>query len=239
MLLLSGAFSIGLAQTGYKQWEVMSLTPKKGQDDILQKGLAEHHKVFHASDPYKCWVWEMVSGPNSGSYEWVMGPTTWTQMDGRPEGGAHDADWAKNVDPYIEKYGEVAYWRSDNDLVYEPANSNTFGISRFRYTTLIPGGYDRFETAVAKVVDVYKAKNYGAAFRVYWKYGFDDGPHVMTEMNFSNWAYLDTDVDFPKDFTEVHGEGSWERFLEEIALCVDRAKTYDVLAEFLPDASSK
>ncbi len=229
---------MGQAQTDYEQWEVMNITPKLGQREMLKKVLAAHHRTYHASDPYKVWVWKLITGPNSGDYDWVMGPTTWTQMDNRPASAEHDADWAKNVVPYVENFGETSYWRTDKDIIYEPENAASLAKTRLRFSTILPGERDRYEEQLNKVLAVYKAKMYAAAFRVYWRYGLDDGPHVATEMNFANWAFLDNGIDFVKDFEEVHGEGSWDRFQEEIALCVDRSKTYDVLQEFVPELSS-
>ncbi len=238
LCLFFGAIVAAMGQTDYLQWEVMHITPKDGQSEMLKKGLAAHHKAYHASDPYKVWVGEVLTGPNSGDYAWIMGPTTWTQMDNRPASDAHDADWAKNVGPYTERVGEVSYWRSDKDIVYSPENAGNFPKSRLRFNTLLPGEGDRFKDQLNKIIAVYKAKKYGAAYNVYWRYGASQGPHVVTELNFANWAYLDNGVEFSKDFEEVNGDGSWDRFLEEMALSIDRSKTYDVLMNFMPEASS-
>jgi hypothetical protein len=234
------AFAITtMAQTDYQQWEVMNLKPKADKLDLFKKGIAAHNKKYHSADPYKVGVSSIITGPNSGEYTWFMGPTTWTQMDSRPGKGEHDADWDKNVTPYVESAGEVSYWRMNKDLTYRPANANpaTFTKGRFRFFTLLPGEGDRFEDAFKKVVEVYKKKEYPASYTVFSRYGASTGPHVGVSLDFDKWAYLDRPNTFVKDFDEVHGANSYDRFLEELALCIDRSKTYDELSEYMAELS--
>jgi hypothetical protein len=89
-----------------------------------------------------------------------------------------------------------------------------------------------------KVVEVYTAKNYPAAFRTYWRWGASRESDAITEMNIPNWASLDRDVKFAADFDSVHGENSYQRLLEEMAIAVDREKTYDELVKYNTELSS-
>jgi len=236
-LLISATMSVW-AQTDYLQYEVGYMKPKIGQLDMLKKGIAAHAKKYHVSDPYKMWVWEVITGPHSGEYFLGLGPATFTQLDSRPSSAEHNADWQNNVVAHLDSEGESSYWRMDKDLDYRPEGSDNFSKSRIRYVTLNPGEGDRWTEQMEKVFAVYKAKNYGASWTVYRRYGLSTGPHVCSEIAFSNWAYLDTPIEFIKDFDEVHGEGAYDRFLDELALAVDRTKTYDELISFLPELSS-
>lgn len=241
-ILLVGllAFAMtAMAQTDYKQYEVMNLKPKPDKLDLFKKGLAAHNKKYHSADPYKAGVSTVITGPNSGEYTWVMGPTTWTQLDGRPDKGEHDADWDKNVTPYVESTGEVSYWRMDKDILYRPANVNmaTLTKGRLRFNTILPGQRDRYKEAVNKVAEVFKKKEYKASFTVYWREGATQDSNVATSLDFDKWAYFDNGANFVKDFDEVHGANSYNRFMEELDLCIDRRKTYDELSEYLPELS--
>ena len=237
-VLLVGLIALTLsvmAQTDYQQWEVMNIKPKADKLDLFKKGVAAHNKKYHAADPYKVMVSSAITGPNSGQLTWVMGPATWTQLDNRPGKGEHDMDWEKNVVPYVESFGEISYWRADKDIQYRPANANmaSYTKGRLRFFTILPGQSDRFADAIKKIAEVYKKKEYTASYSVYWRYGASPGPHVAVSLDFDKWAYLDKPNAFVKDFEEVHGANSWDRFLDELALSVDRTKTFDELNETL------
>jgi len=216
---------------------VMGIKPKSDKTDLFKKGMAAHNKKFHASGPYKASVSYAITGPNSGQYTWVMGPVTWTQMDGAPGKGEHDMDWEKNVNPFVESYGEISYWRADKELNYTPAGAqpNSMTKSRLRFFTVLPNQTDRFKDALKKVVEMYKKKQYKASYNLVWRQGASGGPHAVAILSFDKWGYLDNGTDFAKDFNEVHGANSFERFREELALCVDLTKTYDELSEDMPD----
>ncbi|HLF62782.1 MAG TPA: hypothetical protein VI603_03480 [Saprospiraceae bacterium] len=241
-MVLIGLFALvisGLrAQTDYVQWVVVDLTPKADKIGMFEAGLAAHNKKYHTADPYKAYVWAVNTGPGSGSYTWVMGPISFAQMDARPVNAEHDTDWNNNVVAHCESVAEISYWRWDEELSYAPEGAQNFTKSRIRFSTILPGEGDRYEEQVKKIVEVYKQKKYPAAYNVYWRYGASEGPHAAIGMDFANWAYLDTPNTFVEDFESIHGDGSWQRFLEELDLCIDRSKTYDELTEFMPGLSS-
>lgn len=226
------------AQTDYMQWLVISLKPKLSEISQFEAGLTAHNKKFHTADPYKAFVFEVNTGPGSGSYMWVMGPITFTQTEARPTVAEHDADWNNNVIAHCESVGEVGYWRLDKDNSYMAENGSNFTHSRMRWSSTYPGEGDRFGDQMKKVAEVYKQKKYNANFNVYWHYGATAGPNVVTEMNFEKLSFLDEDINFRKDFESVHGDGSWSDFLEEIKLSVDREKTYDEMINLRTDMSS-
>lgn len=209
-----------------------------GQNDMFEKALAAHNKKFHNADPFKVGVSEVKSGPASGSYTLVMGPVTFTQIGGRPNSPEHNADWQKNVMPYVESIGDASFWRVDKDASYRAAGADAFTKSRLRFITLNPGQMDRFKDAIKMIGEVYKAKNYNASYSVYIKWGASAGPHVATEIGFADWSWFDQPNTIEKDFEEVHGAGSWQKFLDEWELAVDRTKTFDELDEFMPSLSS-
>ncbi len=226
------------AQTDYLQFEVASYTVKLGQRDMFEKGLAAHNKKFHNADPFKVGVFRVESGPGSGEYVLVMGPVTFSQIEGHPSGTEHDGDWQKNVLPYVESISESNYWRVDKDITYRPEGSATYNKSRLRFFTLNPGQSDRFKAAIQMIADVYKAKKYNATYTVYWKYGASQGPHVATEIGMNSWSWFDQPNTIQKDFEEVHGAGSWQKFMDELDIAIDRTKTFDQLDSFRPDLSS-
>lgn len=222
------------AQTDYVQVEVMTVTPKADKLDLFKKGMAAHNKKFHAAGPYHVSVSYLVTGPNSGSYLWVMGPTTWTQMDKRPTKGEHDLDWDKNVTPYTQSTGAVSYWRLNRDVSYNPEGVTTTK-SRVRFNYVKPGQMDRYIEQMKKVAEVYKNKKYKTSFALWQHFGATNGANAVTINAYANWAALDNTNNFVKDYEEVHGANSWARFMEELDLCIDRARGYDELTESVPE----
>lgn len=229
--VLSGSF----AQTDYVQVEVMSLTPKADKVDLFKKGLAAHNKKYHAAGPYHVSIGYVYSGPNTGNYTWYMGPTTWTQMDGRPDKGEHQLDWDKNVSPYLHAAGPVSFWRHNKEIDYQPEGVPESTKSRVRFHHVRTGQMDRFTEQMKKVMEVNKAMKSKMSFQVWTHFGFTDGPNAVTVQNFANWAALDAVGDFAQEFEKKYGMGSWDRFLEELDLCIDRSRSYEELHENQPD----
>ena len=233
--ILVSAFMPLSAQTDYLQWEVMNIVPKMDKLDLFKKGLAAHNKKYHAANPYKASVYSVVTGPSSGSYTWVMGPTTWTQLDSRPGAGEHQMDWDKNVLPYCESIGEVSYWRNYKDLSYQASGDASFTKMRIRNNFVKTGEMDRYLGLMKMNLEVYKKKNYTSSFSVDIRQGVSQGPHVASFTSFAKWSWFDENRNFRKDFDEVHGAGAYDKFFKELDLCVDRSKTYDELVELVPE----
>jgi hypothetical protein len=210
--LFAFALTAGTAQTDYVQVEVMGITPKADKVDLFKKGMAAHNKKYHSKDPHKVSVNYVVSGPNSGAYLWIMGPTTWTQMDSRPGKGEHDLDWEKNVTPYTESMSAVSYWRLNKEVSYTPEGGGALPKARVRNVTVRPFQMDRYIEQMKKIVAVYKKKQYNVSFELWVHDGATQGPDAVTIQGYANWAARDSGSNFQKDFEEVHGAGSWARF---------------------------
>jgi hypothetical protein len=227
--------SASFAQSDYQQFVVVYVKPKLDKVDLFKKALSAHNKKYHSTGAYKARVFAVDGGPSSGAYAWVMGPTTWTQMDGAPGEGEHNADWEKNINPNLESAGETIYWRAVKDISYEPEGAPTMNKSRLRFSYVLPGQMDRFMEQMKKIIAVYKQKKYAASFSLATRQLASTGPHVVSFLGFSKWAYFDNGAVFAKDFDEVHGTGAYERFLSELTLCIDRAKSYDEFSTASPE----
>ncbi|MDH4092865.1 MAG: hypothetical protein OEV74_12910 [Cyclobacteriaceae bacterium] len=226
------------AQTDYVQREVIYLKPKLDKLDLFRKGIAAHNKKYHTTAPYKVSMSVADSGPHAGEYIWVMGPATMTELDKAPGTGEHQLDWEKNVNPYCESVGETMYWRSVKDVNYQAEGSASFTHSLMRAVRVLPMQMDRYIEQMKKIAEVYKQKKYTGSFSMARRWGLSQEINAVTFTSFGKWAFWDEDVKFSKDFDEVHGDGAYVRFLEEIGLCVDRSRTYDQLTEPVPELGS-
>ena len=230
------ASSACFAQADYEMWQVIYIKPKLDKVDLFRKALAAHNKKYHATGANKVGVSSIITGPNSGEYVWVMGPTTWTKLDGAPGEGEHTIDLEKNINPNCESIGETMYWRGVKEVSYESPGSAAFKKSRMRASYIYPGQMERFIGLMKQVVEVCKVKKYPGSFAMAAREGLAAAPrpNAVTFTSFDKWAFWDSDT-FAKDFEEVNGSGSWHRFLEEIGLCMDRTLTYDEMSETVPE----
>ena len=89
---------------GDPMFEFVTMTPKDGMRDELISRMKWHNDAYYKENPYGARVYVVNSGVQSGNIIWVMGPTTWTDLEKRPAEGAHDDDW-KHVENLSRESG--------------------------------------------------------------------------------------------------------------------------------------
>lgn len=227
----------GVAQEekSYKMYDFVLLKPDNKHLADLGEAMAKHNREYHSEAPYTAHIWAIQSGTYTGWWAWIMGPCTYTQLDGRPETEAHTKDWTTNVMPYISKTAQANYWKLDDELSFSPEDSFT-GKEIWAVFDIKPFEGYRFKEMLKQVKKVYEEKAYTNAFEVYnARFDSKDMGGVLIASSFKNWAFFDEDRNFKKDYEEVHGEGSWWTFMEEykdVVVSVD-----DLVAEYLPALS--
>lgn len=190
-------------------YEYITIQPKDGQNEAFEAAVKAHNAKFHAAGPHKAELTYNINGPSGGMYTWVMGPTSWTAMDSRPEDGAHDEDWAK-VTALSARTGSPSYWSMNTKL------SRNVGVSantkRLIWIYDVKSGeMARWFELAAKISEVYKEKRPTETFIVgsnefaNTKNGYD----VAVSFAFEKWSWMDRESTFGRQFEEVHGEGSW------------------------------
>lgn len=232
-----GVAMMVFSQTDYKMWETIYLTPNREKMEELKEGLKKHNDKFHAEEPYKAHVWNILTGRHEGDLLWVMGPCTWTDLDSRPAGDAHDEDWDKNVTPYIKDAHDAQYWKMNEELSYEPEDAPMGKVIWTWYRIKPFEGY-RFKEMLKKVKKVYEEKEYPNMFGVYfaemstpWRYD------VVLEWMFDKYSFFDRESQFVKDYEEVHGDGSWRYFMREFEAVVENS--WDELGEYSTEMSAE
>ena len=212
--LLIGMLTVQ-AQADYKMYLQILLEPKLDQISQFEENLAEHNKKFHSEGFREVVVYSISSGSNAGKYAWVMGPLTFTDLDGHELNKAHDVDWNNNVLALCSEVSDFEWWKFQDELSYTPEGSQT-GKEVFTVYDIKKGEGYRFKEVVKKAVEVYKAKEYPDYFRVYFaEFASDSNRDVALSSGFKTWTSLDEKSTFKKDFEEVHGAGSWDPFLKE------------------------
>ncbi len=111
-LCIAAAFlASGQGKTLYK---VNFVKPKAGMRSTFETNWKAHLAKFHKTDDKRT-VYEVMSGPNSGTYHIVEGPISYADMDvERPNGKEHGMDLEKTFSPYLEPNSMNATYRHDD-----------------------------------------------------------------------------------------------------------------------------
>ncbi len=214
LVLLLSVFLLVGAQESYVMYETMYIKPKADKLKEFDKVFAAHNKKFHSEGASQVFIRYVVNGPHAGEYVWAMGPTTWTDLDDRPDDDSHSDDWSA-VMPFIEEVSEVEYWRMDSELSYLPESYEGSNKIHVRVWDVKPGKWDETKAIMKQVVDVYKDTKDPNPWSLYYnQFQTGNGRDIAGVFGFDKWAEYDQESTWVKDFERVNGEDSWEMAME-------------------------
>lgn len=229
--------ALGFSQENYSMFENTYLMVKTDKYKEFGEAMTKHNEDFHSGGPHHANVWMVTTGRYVGSMVWSMGPTTFSHLDSRPNSKEHTEDWIYNVMPNVQKIRETGYWKLADKISYTPEDS--------LFSKLLISVYDiedwqmyRFKEILGKVAEVYREKKYEHTFGVYLP-AFDMayGRDVAIVWGFKNYAVFDEDDKFKDDYEEFHGEGSWQKVMDEYKDIVE--DSVDEIWELAPELSGK
>jgi len=229
------AFTFAQEDESYTMFDNTRLVVKTDRYKEFGKAMANHNKTYHNEGPYHANVWSVSVGEDAGQIIWSMGPCTYTEHDGRPSGKEHMEDWLFNVMPNVKYIDESNFWKMDKDRSYNPEGKGSTKLSIRVFDIENYQSY-RFKELLNKVVEVYSEKKYEWTFGTYWsQFEVNADEDVAIVFGFDKWAWFDEDRKFKNDFEEVHGEGSWQKFREELRGTVKGSK--GEVWELIPELS--
>lgn len=216
-LLLVIPIMIQAQDDSYTMYETVTLSPDGKDPAKLQAAMKAHNTKFHNNGAHAAAVWIVSSGPNAGKMVWAMGPLKYADLDSRPQGDAHDADWAK-VMAHITEVGTVEYWKRDDKLSNVVGDPRPMLYVRYwevnnKYGFLVDGLLKQISSTV-KAMD---GENPWAVWDNEMRQG-NLGRHIATVSGMNNWAEMDDDPQFRKTFNEVHGEDAWIPFIRSMEI---------------------
>ncbi len=213
-----------LAQTdpGYMIFENGMITANPAKVTEFETGLAAHNKKYHAEGLHGARVYWISNGPNVGKYMWVMGPLPWSAMDQRPAQEGHDADWNKNVMPYMLADGDQDYWRFHPELSNFPNDFDLKNLLVFIIDVKRFKQMDFMDKVVRKVQKVYMEKMPDQSYGVYTNEMPNAGGKDFAWVDFfAQSSWMGEEDTFPQQFEEVHGTGSFSQFLKDVEATSD------------------
>jgi hypothetical protein len=203
-------------------FELINIKVKAGHADEFEAAVKAHNEKFHAEGtPYQAICTYNINGPLAGHYTWIMGPTTYTHLDDRPGEGAHDDDWDL-VAEHIESFDGQDYWSMSTKLSYVP-EMEIFPKRMVWVYDIKQGKGMRWAELIGKITEVYAKQRPTENFFVVWHDLADTrkGWDVAIVWGFDKWSWLDDDRNFQDDFEAVHGEGTWNNWIDEFMETID------------------
>ncbi|MDQ3017794.1 MAG: hypothetical protein M3R25_13870 [Bacteroidota bacterium] len=197
------------SQTADLIFEIETFSSDYEHMDQIETAIGAHNKKYHPVGAHGVRVYNVVSGPNSGDYKWLMGPTPWSALDSRPDDDAHNNDWKNNVASKMEEGTKTEYIRYDPTRSRFPADFNLNKLF-VRTIDVAKGKMDMAKGLLDKAKKVYTEKIPGQTFGVYFnELGSTTGANdIMIVYFFDKWAWMGEDDSFDAKYDEVYGKGS-------------------------------
>lgn len=204
----------------YAQYEVQRVSALPGSTADIGMAMLEHNELFHAEAPYAASVFYIVTGEYAGQFQWVMGPTTFAQIDDRPADLAHSSDWANRVLANAEVH-ENDYWIRVDELSYMPELDDPGPVSVVRRFDVADA--ELFAKVQGQIMETFAAANAPYPRVMYRRRGMSKDPWGWAlALTYPNWAAMDDDsFDFEQEFRARNGDAAWETFLEEFGQAVN------------------
>ena len=192
---------------------VRYITVKDGMRDEFIDAAAKKTRRFNSKEGSpRFFTWEITDGPRQGQFVRGQSGTTWSDFDSPPAQKGRDY-WMKNVNPYIEKQGNMQTWRYVPDLSYNGRGDNAppVNFARQRFSQVKPGMWGKYMELRRKIKEVHEAKKTDAYFNTFSLVSGGSRDMWLNSTGFYEWADLER-TGFVTMYEEVHGKGSWNEF---------------------------
>jgi hypothetical protein len=188
------------------------------------------HMAFHkkANDTFSWITWQIMSGPELGSYMIGTGGHAWKDFDGREKFQAEDdADVAANVGPFTEST-RSAYWvyRPDMSISEEgPDHSKFLAVLEF---TVKPDGVPAFTEGVMKINEgLKKTNNVTNKSRWYVLASGDEGPRFALVQERNSWSDFEGGPKpLPQMMEEAFGKDAAAELMKKVSSSYWHYKSY-------------
>ncbi len=211
MALLLG-FHVQAQDDDYVMYQVLRMSPKSGHNKQLVDGLKSHNSKYHGEEGSEAVnVWNIMSGPRTGSMLWVKGPRTWSDFDTPLEADGHMDDWWANVDSHADVH-EWEYWGLWGDLYYMPEGMQP-KVVVVRTFDIEPEKNNNVRHMWEAMLKIYQENNWDVGLQIYrnWANAGDDRDMAIMWVH-DSWASMDRDRNFWEKYVELFGMDRREYF---------------------------
>ncbi len=208
----------------YIMFNTIVLELRNGEHFALQQGVKKHNAKYHdGTNGPKAYLWYIHTGPNSGSYNWAIGPTKFSHMDADLS-EEHVKDWERNVEKYARSRDHIFMVR-DEVMTYNPENEVVGQNILVKRILVKQGGnhhLNAVEEAMNSIAGVLRKTNAKIARRVYRSaFRTEKGDFILV-YPFDSWTEFEGDrqglpAGFAEDFDRINGKGSFEKLGKTIS----------------------
>ena len=215
--------------------------PKVGKRDAFIRAVSDKTKKYNSKEGTAVIrTYQVINGPNVGSFVRGGLPGSWEQFDNPPSNRQTGRDyWRKNVMPYVEEAGAQKIWEVLTEVSYNgTGNTGPPKLYKVRYYHLRPG--TSMLGLAGKIKEALVATK--SEVRIGW-YKLESGGDRST------WAVgtahdtfesLGDDQTWRVAYEQHHGKGSLKEFMKEFGEVV-QSNPHARFAEnyrYRPDMSS-
>ena len=227
----------------YVQYESIYLKPDTKSLATLAKNMKAHNDKYHSENPYHANVWQVINGPKAGWLVWIMGPSTFREMDARPAEGGHDDDWQNNVMPYVVDMGNIEYWRRFEEVSILGDPQPNLKVRFYQVNNDMGFLVDEIWEKMSKVRSEMPEGRSWALYNNMFQQG-NMGRHFAGVTPFKNMAELDNGMNldpsasgtFRKTFERIYGPEAWQPF--QNAMRSAFVNSYDEVWALMPNMSA-
>lgn len=233
ILFVMAVFSFGQGKT---LWRVSWAKPKGDQVAAFEAALKAHVQKFHpASRPM--YVSENLTGEHAGSYEFVHGPGSWSQMDSMTPNPEHDADWEKNVEPKLaEESGNFVYRYVDSISYNNKADVDKTRMQFIRFKSTFD--FQKTMEYFKKIKQAYEKTSDTRSYSVFIQQLAGNHPTFVFIYRYANWGQMEMNT-YPTlkaVYEKEYGQREWDEFNKYMDDNVEDVNVY--LRKVRPDLST-
>jgi len=235
-LFLAAAFFAN--SQGNTLYRVDVVKPKAGMQSAFEASWKLHMSMYHKATDKRT-VYEVVSGPDLGSYVIVEGPFSFASMDTvKPNSKAHGLDLDRNFTPKLDPGSNNFMARWVDTL---SRNFNTYGEKLFVTTTVVKNGkMDEYLSETRRTVLIQDKMNSTMSISRHIKQFAGSSPTLISVRILKD-GYKELEgpqnPQFRTTYINVYGQEAWDNRLK---ILVDDVVSSDSHFEILrADLSSK
>jgi hypothetical protein len=197
LVILAGLLPV-LAQPPGDVVEIHVDRVKEGMTQQYEAG-RKKHMAWHKSqnDPWSWHTWEVLTGPNAGSYVIGTFGHNWKDMDGRTKiTPADGADAQANMGASVGG-SEQSYFRYRSDLSLSQETFPPAPLTSVTHFMLEPSGVNDFTEGIKKVNEGIKKTNFPQSGNSRWYQLVNGGesPHFVLVGDRAAWANFQPPTD--------------------------------------------
>lgn len=197
------------------------LSPENADISQFETAWTEHNQKFHQDSPVYAFFLE--SGPNSGTYQGVEGPMTWTGHQNVEYTDAHGKDWLDNVNPMLVGPMHVEWWKHMSKYAQneteEPIETSIVTVYHIR-----DGETTRFMRMLDDWLEANNKQAHDGRYNVYQRQLHGAAQIAIVSSLDRGLAELDDSDEFRQRYIDTHGDGMWQLFLDDYELSVSKSE---------------